>query len=317
MRLLSKLEIRQAMSKVTSMVKSVMKRENPYWSFRAILGLEKKYGFKSSFYFPVRKGYGIDCEVNEEIKKAIREIAQEKREICLHGSYESYNDAKRLRGEKETLEEILGRHVSGIRQHFLRFDVTRTWRIQEKTGLKYDATYGYADQIGFRASISFPFNPYDLINDKKSSILELPLTIMDKTLLARMELTLDEAWVHAKELLEIIKRNNGLAVILWHNTAFDKEDYPGWAEVYRRILEYLSKQDSWVVSSGAVARWWKHRNFLKIETKIEENTVKWNLTGNGWVKTYLPEGWKVTNRDENEVLTRVCGSMEILASKTE
>ena len=49
------------------------------------------------------------------------------------------------------------RPVEGIRQHFLKYNNPLTPRIHEKAGLLYDATLGFAEQIGFRNSYAGPF----------------------------------------------------------------------------------------------------------------------------------------------------------------
>lgn len=56
--------------------------------------------------------------------------------------------------EKNRSEEIIGREVYECRQHYLRFEVSTTWRIQEK-----------ADHEGFRCGICLPFKPYDLLGN--------------------------------------------------------------------------------------------------------------------------------------------------------
>jgi len=51
--------------------------------------------------------------------------------------------------EKNTLEEIIERGGYGCRQHFLKFEVPATWRIQEKAGFLYDTSLTFADHDGF------------------------------------------------------------------------------------------------------------------------------------------------------------------------
>ena len=54
----------------------------------------------------------------------------------------------------------------GGRQHYLRWKSPDTWRILEKTGLKYDVTLSFADHEGFRCGICFPYKPFDVVENR-------------------------------------------------------------------------------------------------------------------------------------------------------
>ena len=88
----------------------------------------------------------------------------------MHGSYLSYNKKKFLHEEKLILEDIVKSEIYQNRQHFLRFQVPKTWSILNELGVKEDYSLGYAEKPGFRAGTSIPFKAFDL---KKSVCLDI------------------------------------------------------------------------------------------------------------------------------------------------
>lgn len=274
---LFKLKFKQSINELTSAIKSVLK--DPYWTFGRILIAEEKYGFKSSFYFCANGNHELDPKYNinsKKIKRLISDIYKKGCEIGLHGGFDSYNDYELLSKEKKIMDKSTGLEIVGIRQHYLRFKYPDTWRLQERIGFEYDTTLGYADKIGFRASTAFPFHPYNLQKKTVINILEIPLTIMDETLNWYLKVTSEEAIIEIKNLLETVKKNSGVAVLLWHNNVFDNEDNPGWGEVYYKTLEYLAGENAWVTSGKEIAEWWIARDSLKFaDIEISENKIKW------------------------------------------
>jgi peptidoglycan/xylan/chitin deacetylase (PgdA/CDA1 family) len=158
-----------------------------------------------------------------------------------------------LKKEKEILEKVTGRRMMGIRMHYLRFSVPYTWRILSELGFKYDTTFGYADMPGFRNSVCYPFNPYDLILNKELDILEIPLTIMDSSLFS---IGYSKAWAIIEKLVENTEKNNGLITILWHNNTFDEINYGEWSRLYEKILSYLKEKKAWITNAEDIFRNW-------------------------------------------------------------
>ena len=51
--------------------------------------------------------------------------------FALHPSFHSFDNPKKLAEEKKVLEKYLGVKVSGVRQHWLRFSLAKTWTAQK------------------------------------------------------------------------------------------------------------------------------------------------------------------------------------------
>jgi len=229
---------------------------DPYWNYKEIIELERQYGFSSSFYFFGGGNHPLDATYstgNKEMANLLREIKDSGCEIGLHGSFNSYNDLDMLKKEKENLEKVIG-EVNSIRQHYLRFDIKKTYAIYEKLGIKCDVTLGYAQHEGFRAGICLPFQPYNIQEDRPYNVIEIPLTVMDGTLGDNKyrSLNAEESWNVIKSLLMTVKKYNGCIVILFHNTYLDVLEHEDYINVYKRCLEWISENNGVGMSTKQV-----------------------------------------------------------------
>jgi peptidoglycan/xylan/chitin deacetylase (PgdA/CDA1 family) len=228
---------------------------NPYWNFRKIMELEAKYNAKSSFYFMVLKPGEQDFNYEiDDLEEELKFISDHGWEIGLHGGHESYKSFEDLKEKKHKLEKVLGKQVIGYRNHYLRFKVPDTWELLSKAGFKYDATFGYADCAGFRNGVCHPFRPFNRNTEKQINILELPLIIMDRSLLRDyMRLDAKNAWELIKRLIDKVEQYNGVATILWHNNMLVEGQY---LKFYENLLEYVSSKNGWIASGEEVFNWW-------------------------------------------------------------
>ncbi len=229
-------------------------KKHPEWNFGEITGLEESYGASSSFYFlALERGareYGYPIE---DLKQEMYALLDGGWEIGLHGGCEAYCDFENLKREKQYLEKVLNRKVAGYRSHYLRFRVPETWGLLERAGFLYDTTFGYADCIGFRNGMCHPFRPFDLHAGRKMEILEIPLAIMDRTLLSYMRLSMEQAWDQTERLLKIAEQCHGVVTILWHNSFMT--DAP--LRFYQKILKYGHDKGAWMTGGNEIALWWK------------------------------------------------------------
>ena len=240
---------------------NINKNWNPLWNFKDIMALEEKYDAKSSFYFlTLNKG---DLDFNFEIddlEHEIGNIADNGWEVGLHGGHVAYNNLGEIKEKKQRLEKVLGKKVVGYRNHFLKFEVPDTWMLLSKAGFKYDTTFGYADCVGFRNGMCHPFRPFNLDTDKEIDILEIPLTIMDCTLLDFMRLDFGKAWDVTKMLIDIVEKYKGVITILWHNTAY-MDNYK--LKFYEKILMYCYEKKAWMTSGEEIWKWWSMAKLLE------------------------------------------------------
>jgi hypothetical protein len=246
--------------------------DDPYWNFDRWASVEARHGFRSAFYWvpPAGRTHEYDPLYRPEdtigfegrrrrLADVLRELAGQGHEIGVHGSYLSHRSAGELGRQRATLERAAGQPVTGIRQHFLRFDVRATWRAQSEAGFAYDTTLGYNELPGFRAGIAAPFRPWDAERRQPHDLLELPLTMMDGALFRALRLDEAEASRRVAGHLEQVDWSGGLAVLLWHPNAAAERQFPGWWGPYETALESLSTREAWVARPDQIAQWWLER----------------------------------------------------------
>lgn len=242
--------------KALANAKQVRSKKLPFSNFREIMALEEEYGARSSFYFlalaPGDQDYTYDVRDFEE---EIGMIADAGWEVGLHGGHRAYCDPEALAAEKQRLESVLGRPITGYRNHFLRFRVPETWEHLSRAGFCYDATFGYADCVGFRNGMCHPFRPYNLRTGREIDILEIPLTVMDGTLDRYMGLDAAKAWEVIRRLIDATERCHGVFTLLWHNTYMEGERL----KFYEKILGYCREKGAWMTSGKDISALWnKH-----------------------------------------------------------
>ncbi|RQG96179.1 polysaccharide deacetylase family protein [Natrarchaeobius oligotrophus] len=247
-----------------SHLKPLVTSERPYWQFEEIMALEDELGVRSSFYFLNEKRLLRDKDprdwidpknwklfagrydiTSDEIVDVIRMLDDGGWEVGLHGSYESYDDLERLKFEKETLEEILGHQIVGGRQHYLNLKKPESWKYQKKIGLKYDASLGSSEKIGFEYG-------YGTLRPFNDDFVVFPLTVME---IATMDSSddLKHAWNRCQDLLYVAKDNNSVMTILWHPRMFNQDEFPGYKDLYRRIIKEALQLGAWV---GPCEKWY-------------------------------------------------------------
>lgn len=234
---------------------SLFQKPNPYWCFEKIIDIEKKYDVRSTFFFLQERkkmnvfkpstyflSVGHYDFSNPEVKQIIKRLDAGGWEIGLHGSYDSYNNELLLLREKQDLERVLGKSIRGVRQHYLNLNLPQTWDIQRKIGFHYDASYGFTDKIGFRDDKLLPFAPFT-----NNSFLVFPLTVMDGILFTAYR-DKKSRWEKIRELLDLVEKRNGVISFLWHQRVFNEQDFPGWAEMYEKIIKECKDRNAWVTS---------------------------------------------------------------------
>lgn len=257
---------------------------NSVWNFGEYIEIERRYGATSSFYFLTNltdEDSDYDFQ-NPLIKEVTKFIERSGCEVGLHGSFNSCNDKTRIIEEKKSLERSLGAEVVGVRQHFLRIVVPDTWKNQESAGFSYDTTFGYADEMGFRAGTCLPYYPWNSKEKRKLAMLEIPLVIMDRTLFWKryLALTSDQAFQNCRKLVDVTHKYNGVVTLLWHphGTLMNRKKNQSWCDPYKRILAYSSRYAPWYTNGKGLAEWWNLRKLVFFdEASLSESKLRFCL----------------------------------------
>ena len=210
--------------------------QDPYvQSIHRMLEVEQRHGIVATWLFKAGGRDKRDVSYSLEGSRATRLLAMLREaghDIGLHPSFHAHADAAMLRRERQRLERATGEPLRSVRQHYLRFLYPQTWRQQCGEAFEVDTTLGFAEAEGFRNGTCHPFLPWDLEEGRLIPIWEAPLTVMDGTLAHYQGLDPAASAERIALLLSRVSDAGGMAVLLFHNTAYDRHDFPGWGEVF-------------------------------------------------------------------------------------
>jgi peptidoglycan/xylan/chitin deacetylase (PgdA/CDA1 family) len=243
-------------SKSFDFLRQISSNINPYKNFKEIMDLEDRYNARSSFYFLAIDPHDEDYEyLIEDLESELSTIQNRGWEVGLHVGHEGSRDLHKLLLEKKSLEKVIGKSVTGCRNHYLNFVVPDTWELLAGAGIEYDCSFGYGDCAGFRNGMCHPYRPYNLNTGKTIEIIEIPLVIMDSTLFdSYMRLDSDGAWDVTRHLIDVVAGCHGVITLLWHNTSLVGDQI----KFYEKILNYCAARNAWMTSGEQILAWWKH-----------------------------------------------------------
>jgi hypothetical protein len=212
------------------------KTQDPYDTYRYIANITRNC---SVLWFVLCGG---TSEYDELIPMNIPEMQQllqslsKEYTLGLHPSYLSFDSGHIISKEKRLLEESTKQLVTKSRQHFLRYRLPQTMNLLLENGITEEYSMAYSDTVGFRASTAHPFYFFDLEQNKTTTLLLYPTTLMDVTLRFNMNLTVHAAISKAEQLIQEVKQVNGVFISLWHNSNLSHtNDWLPWKEVFEKI----------------------------------------------------------------------------------
>lgn len=214
-------------------------KQDPYDTFDYLMTTAEKRHLKFTFHILAggeSKFEGYYDIAQPHIKKLISNLIKRGHDVGLHPSYNAFNDAKKLNGERMRLEKQTRHTISISRQHYLRFAVPETWQHLANAYIKEDSTMGYASEPGFRCGTSKPFPVFDIRQRKQLKLIERPLLIMDVSLRFYKGFTIQQSIFYCSQIIQQVKKHNGELMFLWHNSSLSElDEWTGWNEV----LEFL------------------------------------------------------------------------------
>jgi Family of unknown function (DUF7033) len=240
-------------------------RNNPYWSYDFLESTEKNRAATSTYFFLNRGVKHIDSYYSfreKRIKNLIGRIEASGSEIGLHGGVQTATDIDKMRHDLNELNDVAKNTIIGNRQHRLLFDLPRTMINLEKCGIVYDSTLGFAAHEGFRNSYCYPFKLYDFEDDKMINVWEIPLIVMDVTLMTYRKLDFENAQNKIILLIDEINKHKGILTMLIHPESLDEEEHPGIKNFYEKFLD------------TALARGLKNINAKQIIESMEKADIR-------------------------------------------
>lgn len=239
------------------------------WNIPEMVDLERVATCKSTFLFRTEY-YEYELDL---LRRSLELIKRNNAgsEIALHASHSSHSSDQALETELSKFKTMFGHEPSGIRYHTLKFDVPKTWNIESRKSMQYDATFSYNEYIGFRSEICFPYHPFD--GKCKISIVEIPTAIMDWTLLHR-KLRGRNAELVLQKAKETVEKYNGVLTVNFHNSYINKSTFPDIYNLYSSLLKQVVQDNYWVATAEECVKWWNVRSSALIEPKLTgENEI--------------------------------------------
>ncbi len=272
----------------------------PFEPLPAIWEAEAPLGAASTFFVgAVRRGpmdyaYGL-----AEATDLVREITAAGREVGLHSSYYTCADGAALLEEKELLEAAAGREVGGVRGHYLRLGGEEGWGAVKAAGFAYDATFGFASEVGWRGGAALPYRPFDADAQKPYDFVEIPPAVMDGTLFQYKRLARREALAVTLRLVDEAAAAGGLCSLIWHYRSFKGGAFPEWGRVFERVASHAAAAGGRGFSHADVAARYRLNGALAARGPSPEGAVEILLPAGapGDVVFDVAEGWKLTRGD--------------------
>jgi hypothetical protein len=212
---------------------------NPYDTTAQWIELEQELNIKSTYFvFDGNRRHNLDPKYNPlSFSKSFEKFLQNNLEIALHSGIECYS-GNGIADAKATLEQVSQTKLRGVRPHYLSAFYPEYWKEACDAGFEYSSALGFDQDIGYWDGIDLPIYPFDQLNDKPIPILEIPIAIMDCGLIASFPADSDKTFERAMQLIDQSASTGGLIVLDWHQRTLYNRDYPGWGELFTKIVRY-------------------------------------------------------------------------------
>jgi hypothetical protein len=234
-----------------------------------------------------------------DITKWIKILLEHGKEIAVHG-IDAWHSIEKGREELRRIADICGDAELGVRIHWLCFDRS-SFQTIEKSGFRYDSTFGYNDAIGYRAGTTQVFRPIGV-----NHLLELPLMIQDTAMFYPREMGLSkpQAWRLCETLLKNSKRTGGVLTVLWHERSLAPERL--WGDFYLKLLDELKKSHCWFGTARQVIHWFQKRrnimfnavSFSGNKLHLEVGSADGGDTSELALRIYMPQSSQYTASSE-------------------
>lgn len=229
----------------TRMIKGVLRREN-------LLKASSSFFLLTKSDFPdKRRNYFDDETYFNQIVKMLKD-----KSVNLHGSKEA---AYQYHFLPEELDKLEGFSANGFRVRYLNFRYQNLFKVLEQAKIKYDSSIGFDERIGYRAGISYPFQPYNMEENRPFNVLEIPLIVLDEALFKQTGSNYKKAMRRMNQLIAIAKKHRSHFSICWHTHMFDLAAHPYLARLYWRTLQNAKLNGAWLCSLDKLYDYWKDR----------------------------------------------------------
>ena len=184
-------------------------------------------------------------------------------EVGLHGSYLSYTRTARAgRAEREQIDAgARARRSTGIRQHFLRFDVAATWRAQAAGGVRATTPRSATTRRSGSAPGSRRRSARGIAGaGSRTASLELPLTAHGRDPVSHAQAGRRRGRAPKRSRASSDRSGRWVGSPCCCGTQRrGRAAFPGWWACYAPCPDEVSRRGAWVAPAAEVAEWWQER----------------------------------------------------------
>lgn len=224
-------------------------KRDPFDCFEWLDALHLYCRIKPYYFFLVaRKPSKYDKNVSTSARplRDLIEYYSSAYNVGIHPSWQSGDDEALLKEEIEWLEVIGDKKVRASRQHYLRFTLPQTYRRLIREGIEKEFSMGYGTANGFRASVSSPFNWYDLEREEETGLMVHPFCFMDANVFYDAKYTPKKAYEELMRYYDAVKKVNGMFITLWHNHLLGADrKTAGWKEMFELFMREVVYWDAY------------------------------------------------------------------------
>jgi hypothetical protein len=154
-------------------------------------------------------------------------------DIGIHYNYDTFLNRDLFSRQYDELQkELKSKTISG-RAHYLRFDSGKSFSFLSQFGIRVDESSGFSDYIGYRNGIAGCFQVFDTAAGKPIEMWEVPMTIMDATMVRQYGA--DALKVYSA-MIRHLSRIGGAMTVLFHPGAFYNPEFSEMNGIYHKIL---------------------------------------------------------------------------------
>jgi hypothetical protein len=208
-------------------------KNDPYDSFSELMNFSEIAKTKSIFYF-LQTPENKKAFQTKRGKQILVEIKEGGHRVGAHFNHYLESQKQEILGDCNFFELLFNQKITLSRQHFLQMQMPQTMRLLESIGIEQDSTLYYRNSPGFRTGMCIEHSLFDCENRKAMQIRELPLVLMDVSLLNFS--SIPEMQQCVDELIQTTKKYHGNFVCLWHNSSFDKYEWQQVISLYSHVL---------------------------------------------------------------------------------
>lgn len=225
-------------SHVTERLMVLLKQhKDPFDAYDYLDKLHHDYSLEPIYFILLGDGKDLDKNIkpSSSIMQNLISLLSSKYSIGLHPSFKSNESLNRLRNEIEMLNyPILSR------QHYIRFNLPDTFRNLIDVGIKHEYSMGYGSINGFRASTSYAYLWFDVIENKKHHLWVHPFCYMECNSRFEQKQTPNESLNEMLHYLNEVKAVNGNFISIWHNFSLGTDaDWKPWKEIYTPFIKQV------------------------------------------------------------------------------